>query len=244
MSARLRTTVLLASTAAVGLPLLAACGGSDDDGGTTSGSASTVSVQAGDNTCELDRTELEAGSTTFAVTNTGSTVTEVYVYGDSGSGEFTKVISEVENIGPGTSRDMTVDLGTGEYEIACKPGQTGDGIRTAVTVAGGDAAAGAEESAEAAYDREIELATDGSSITGLEGGATAGETIEFKLTNSADAPRVLELKAPDGSVAGESAPVPPGETGEVIVELAEAGTWTVVVEGEGVADLTVELAVS
>ncbi len=47
---------------------------------------------------------------TFEVTNKGSKVTEVYVYGEQG-GEFTKVISEVENIGPGTSRDMSVDLG-------------------------------------------------------------------------------------------------------------------------------------
>jgi hypothetical protein len=244
MSARLRSTVLLASTAALSVPLLAACGGSDESGGAGSTSGATVTVDAGDDACELDRTDLQAGATTFAVTNTGSKVTEVYVYGDNGSGEFTKVVSEVENIGPGTSRDMNVDLSAGEYEIACKPGQTGDGIRTPVTVTGGDGATGAEESAEPAYDREIELATDGGSVTGLDGGAKAGETIEFKLTNSADAPRVLELKAPDGSVAGESEPVAPGQTGEVVVELAEPGTWTVVVEGDGVADLTVELPVS
>jgi uncharacterized cupredoxin-like copper-binding protein len=241
MSARLRSTVLLASTAALCAPLLAACGGSDEGGQ----AGATVTVEAGDDACVLDRTDLQAGGTTFAVTNTGSKVTEVYVYGDNGSGEFTKVVSEVENIGPGTSRDMTVDLAAGEYEIACKPGQTGDGIRTPVTVTGaGGAGTGGEESAEPAYDREIELATDGGSVTGLDGGAQTGETIEFKLTNNADAPRVLELKAPDGSVAGESEPVAPGQTGEVVVELAEPGTWTVVVEGDGVADLTVELPVS
>lgn len=81
----------------------------------------------------MDPTDLPAGPTTFEVTNTGSSVTEVYVYGEE-NGEYTKVISEVENIGPGTSRDMAVDLASGTYEIACKPGQTGDGIRTEFTV--------------------------------------------------------------------------------------------------------------
>ena len=53
------------------------------------------------------------------------------------SAVVTTVVAEVENIGPGTSRDMTADLAPGTYEIACKPGQTGDGIRAQLTVTGG-----------------------------------------------------------------------------------------------------------
>jgi iron uptake system component EfeO len=97
-----------------------------------------VAVTATDNSCDLNRVDLPSGPTTFEVTNRGSKVTEVYVYGQDGAG-FTKVISEVENIGPGTSRDMTVTLGGGAYEVACKPGQQGDGIRTKISV-GGDTA--------------------------------------------------------------------------------------------------------
>lgn len=113
------------------LGTLSACGG----GSAGSGPGTEVSVTAGDDTCELSETDLPAGPITFAVTNEGDKVTEVYVYAQDGGG-FTKVVSEVENIGPGTSRDLDVDLAAGTYEVACKPGQTGDGIREEITVAG------------------------------------------------------------------------------------------------------------
>ena len=74
---------------------------------------------------EVARTDLDAGTSTFAVKNDGDDVTEVYVYADGD-----EVKGEVENIGPGTSRDLDVDLTAGEYEVACKPGMKGDGIRT------------------------------------------------------------------------------------------------------------------
>jgi uncharacterized cupredoxin-like copper-binding protein len=217
-------------TAALVLPVLAGCSGDagTEASGTTGGTE--VSVSASDTACTLSKTELAAGSTTFEVTNSGSKVTEVYVYGEA-DGAFTKVISEVENIGPGTSRDMTVNLSGGTYEIACKPGQTGDGIRATVTVAGGAGGAEASSSSEAAYDRELELRTDGASITGLDGAsATVGEKIEFKLDNGADGTRTLEIKRPDGSVAGE-VEIAAGAEGELVVELATAGQWQVIVEG-------------
>ena len=245
--ARRRTLSLLALTALAAAPVAAGCGGSSEG---SAASGSEVSVRASDTACEVARTTLDAGSTTFAVRNSGSKVTEVYVYGAK-DGAFTKVVSEVENIGPGTSRDMTVTLAGGTYEVACKPGQTGDGIRTKITVTGSGSGAGASASAsgeagesEGGYDREISLATDGTAITGLTGGAEKGEKIEFKLANNAGAERTLELKAPSGTVAGEVEDIEPGETGELVVTLDQAGTWQVVVEGEGVADVTAPLTVS
>jgi uncharacterized cupredoxin-like copper-binding protein len=219
-------------------PLLASCGG--DDAGPASASGTTVAVAAGDDSCDVERTEVEAGAVTLAVTNKGSSTTEVYVYGED-DGEYTRVIGEVENIGPGTSRDLDVDLAGGSYEVACKPGQSGDGIRTRLTVSG-ERASSTEEGEESGYDREIELATDGQAITGLDGGATTGERIEFKLTNGADGPRVLELKNPDGGVAGE-VEVAAGATGEMVVELDAPGTWQVIVEGDGLEDLVAQLPV-
>jgi iron uptake system component EfeO len=234
MPARPRAT--LVTLGALSSLLLAACGG-DESGDASTGP--TVAVASGDDSCEVERTDLAAGPITFAVTNEGSSTTEVYVYGEA-DGEYTRVVSEVENIGPGTSRDLEVDLSAGTYEVACKPGQTGDGIRTPITVTG-EGSDG--ESEESGYDREIELSTDGSTIAGLDGGATSGERIEFKLTNEADDARALELKKPDGSVAGE-VEVDPGATGEVVIELDVAGTWQVIVEGEGHDDLVAELPVS
>lgn len=202
---------------------------------------STVAVTAGDDECTVDPTDLAAGQTTFEVTNAGSSVTEVYVYAEE-NGEYTKIVSEVENIGPGTSRDMEVDLTSGTYEVACKPGQTGDGIRTQITVSGDEAASSGTQSGSG-YDREIELATDGTTITGLDGGAEVGERIEFKLTNNADDIRILEIKDPTGAVAAE-VEVAVGATGETIVELSQAGTWQIIVEGSGVDDLVAELTVA
>lgn len=207
-----------------------------------SSSGSTVAVTAGDDECTVNPTDLSAGQTTFEVTNAGSSVTEVYVYAEE-NGEFTKIVSEVENIGPGTSRDMQVDLASGTYEVACKPGQTGDGIPTEITVSGDGAAAASGSQSQSGYDREIELATEGTTITGLEGGAEVGERIEFKLTNNADDVRILEIKDPTGAVAAE-VEVVVGETGETIVELSAAGTWQIIVEGSGVDDLVAELTVA
>ena len=216
-------------------PLLAACGG--DSAATGSASGGAVAVAAGNDSCDVERTDFEAGSVTLAVTNKGSSTTEVYVYGED-DGKYTRVIGEVENIGPGTSRNLEVDLAGGSYEVACKPGQTGDGIRTRITVSG----EGASSTEEGGYDREIELSTDGTTISGLDGGASKGERIEFKLANGADGPRVLELKRPDGGVAGE-VDVEAGATGELVAELDVPGTWQVIIEGEGLEDVTVPLPV-
>ena len=206
---------------------LSACGEGSAD--SASGSApNAVAVTATDDGCELDRTDLPAGEVTFAVTNEGDKVTEVYVYGED-DGAFTRVLSEVENIGPGTGRDMEVDLVAGAYEIACKPGQQGDGIRTGITVTGesGAGAAGKEEG----YDREIELSVDDTALTGLDDAAAAvGERIEFKLANTTDATRTFEVVDPAGTEVA-AFDVPAGEEGEAVVELATGGDWTLKVEG-------------
>ena len=211
---------------------LTACGGSD-----SAGSSTSVDVTAGDDSCELSDTDLEAGDVTFAVQNEGSKVTEVYVYGGD---DFTKVVSEVENIGPGTGRDMDVDLAAGTYEIACKPGQQGDGIRQQITVTGEGGESG---DAEEGYDREIELTVGDSGLDGLDPAtATSGERIEFKLENTTDGTRTLEVVDPAGEVATEF-DVPAGTEGEAIVELGEAGDWTIKVEG-GTSDIEQPLTVS
>jgi iron uptake system component EfeO len=95
------------------------------------GSSSGLSVTSTDSTCDVSSTSLSTGTHTFTVTNKGKDATEVYVYGDGD-----KVIGEVEDVGPGLSRDLKVKLAAGSYSIACKPGQKGDGIRTPITVTG------------------------------------------------------------------------------------------------------------
>ncbi len=100
--------------------------------GCAEGSASgDLTVTASDSKCEVSATKLETGPSTFKVTNKGSKVTEFYVYA-----EGDRIMGEVENIGPGLSRNLVVDLPKGTYEGACKPGMIGDGIRESLSVSG------------------------------------------------------------------------------------------------------------
>ncbi|MEO7981199.1 MAG: cupredoxin domain-containing protein, partial [Sporichthyaceae bacterium] len=173
---RLLAAPLLLTAALVG------CGGSS--------SGSEVTVSAGDDNCAVSETELAAGTTTFAVTNDGDSVTEVYVYGEK-DGAFTTVVGEVENVGPGINRDLEVDLAAGRYEVACKPGQNGDGIRQEITVTG---TGGAATASDEGYDRELELTVDADGLNGLDPATgDKGERIEVKLQNDTDGPRTLEV---------------------------------------------------
>jgi len=108
---------------------LGACGGEDAGQSATSGK---IAVTATDTECTLERTQAKAGTVTFAVSNKGTKVTEFYVYAPGD-----RVMAEVEDIAPGVSRDLTVQLPEGTYETACKPGMSGRGIRGAFSVTAG-----------------------------------------------------------------------------------------------------------
>ncbi|MGW3601245.1 MULTISPECIES: iron uptake system protein EfeO [unclassified Micromonospora] len=108
---------------------VAAC--SDSEKGDAAGSGGPIVVKATDTACEVGTTDLGAGTATFKITNSGAKVTEFYVYA---SGD--RVMGEVENIAPGLSRELHVELPAGTYETACKPGMSGKGIRGALKVSG------------------------------------------------------------------------------------------------------------
>jgi iron uptake system component EfeO len=219
----------LLSTIVIASAVLTGCGGSSAGGGSDS-AGQAIAVTATDVDCTLDVSTVASGPTTFNVSNTGSEVTEVYVYAKSDEGQFSTIVAEVENIGPGTSRDMSADLGGGTYEVACKPGQTGDGIRTTLTVEG-EATAGSPSASESASAREIELSITDQGLSGPSGlSGTTGERIEFAVVNNAADGRVFEVKRPDGSVAGETE-IAAGTEGELYVDLADAGDWLLIVEG-------------
>lgn len=115
--------------AALTLAVLALTGCTDN---TASNSADgTVRVSSTESECTLSTTEVKAGKNTFSVTNDGSQVTEFYVLAEDGL----RILSEVENIGPGITRDLTVNLAEGTYKTSCKPGMVGDGIIGDLTVA-------------------------------------------------------------------------------------------------------------
>lgn len=210
-----RITALSAATV-LPLTLAAACGG---------GSASTkgaIAVTATDTACTPATTGLPAGKVKFAVSNKGTKVTEMYVYADGD-----KTVGEVENIGPGTTRVLTIDnLKAGHYQLACKPGQQGNGIRTDVHVDGGSASDGMGSMNEAPTVHQTVIAKD-FKFEGLGSfHPKAGDVVEFDLQNKGDAQHELEIKGPDGKVVGEVAPVDGGKDGKAVITLSKPGRYT------------------
>lgn len=106
----------------------------------------SITVESSADACELSAVEAPAGRLTFSVENTGTDVTEFYLLAPDGL----RIVSEVENIGPGLTRDLTVVAAEGDYVTACKPGMVGDGIRADFTATESD-----EEVEVSADDAEL-----------------------------------------------------------------------------------------
>lgn len=99
---------------------------------TPSGATAQITVDATDTACTLSATQIGKGKHTFVITNNGTKVTEFYVHGKND-----QVLAEAENISPGLKRTLDVEFSEpGTYKTACKPGMTGDGISTVLTVGG------------------------------------------------------------------------------------------------------------
>jgi iron uptake system component EfeO len=118
----------------VGLVLLAGVGGcaSNASPGTAPGAGvttRTITVTSSADACRLSATTAPSGGLTFSVSNAGGDVTEFYLLRADGT-----VVGEVEDIGPGLSRDLVVQVMPGSYTAACKPGMTGEGVRQPFTV--------------------------------------------------------------------------------------------------------------
>jgi iron uptake system component EfeO len=108
-----RLSVVTAVTAVTALTAVTGCTSKSDakDGDRV------ISVTATDSKCETSKKEISAGHVELAIENKGSKVTEVYIlFPDD------RVVSERENIGPGTQQRVTAEVKAGAYEIACKPG--------------------------------------------------------------------------------------------------------------------------
>ena len=113
------------------VPLLTVAGLSGCAEKSEGGSGDGIEVAANDKACEVSDTEFPAGHVKLHVENKGAKVTEVYVYAPGD-----RIVTERENIGPGTEADISAEIKAGTYEIACKPGMKGDGIRQKVTASG------------------------------------------------------------------------------------------------------------
>jgi iron uptake system component EfeO len=136
--------ISLAVPAILAIPLATvACADKDED-------ATSYTVTATDDSCEVSSYEGTTGNNSFEVTNNGRKITEFYVYTDGG-----RVVGEVENIGPGASRKLLVEIPkAGDYKVTCKPGMVGEGISHDFTVTG-------DEVSLAEGDDKLAAAVDG-----------------------------------------------------------------------------------
>ena len=121
---------MTAACAATLLVPLSACSLTQSKEPTAKGGEGTINVESSADKCDLTTSKAPSGNVVFKVKNTGNEVTEFYLYGEDGL----RIVGEIENVGPGLSRDLVVRAAPGKYVTACKPGMKGQGIRDAFTV--------------------------------------------------------------------------------------------------------------
>lgn len=180
-----RTTYALAAVAV--LPMaLAGC----TEKSSTEAASGDIAVTATDSSCDVGASEGTTGNSTFQITNNGSKVTEFYVYG-----EGDRVMGEVENIGPGLTRQLIVALpDPGTYQTACKAGMVGDGIRADYVVTGDSVRTADEDGllteAAAGYKRYVVSQIDAlqdttaSFVTAVKSGNVDAAKAQFPITRS------------------------------------------------------------
>jgi iron uptake system component EfeO len=131
--------------ALLALPVLTSCTDNAQPGNDgPSADPRALTVAASDTACAISGTGAPSGKLTFTVTNSGSKINEFYLLASDGL----RIVGEIENIGPGITRDLVLTAPAGDYFTACKPGMVGDGIRAPFAVADSGQDGGAKDDGE------------------------------------------------------------------------------------------------
>ena len=182
-----RNALTLLPLTAMGLGL-AACADNPKNakgGASGSGSAQEVTVTLTDDSCQLSSTSFPSGVVTFTITNSGSSPNELEILTE----DKLQIISEQENIGPGTTTKLTTSLKEGTYYAACKPNMVGElkGVTELKITKGADVDVSADEAKarEAAITNYTAYVRDqaGQLLTATQGFVTAytsGDTATAK----------------------------------------------------------------
>ena len=119
--------------AALTLALGAGCVGITGCAANNSGSSSDgpIEVKITDTSCEVASNEVPSGTVTFSITNSGTATNEFEILAE----DQLQIISERENLTPGTTVELTVQLEPGSYYTASKTNMVGALVgTTALTV--------------------------------------------------------------------------------------------------------------
>jgi plastocyanin len=244
------------------LLLFAACG---SDGSSTGAGANKVEVTLTDEGCNPTDITVPPGKTTFHITNDGADgITEFYVY------EGNKVLGERENLTPGLSGALDLDLKEGTYRTFCPGGTTkANGTLTVVRagatatdasagslsgdaacVPSGDPAAAKTHLVATLRDFEIKLASSTVASGTVAVDATNEGTHPHEIVVVKDvAPSALPLdetgnvdedKLPNGSLVGELEAFAPGRSCSAAFDLAP-GSYTLFCNTSGAEGAHVRL---
>jgi FtsP/CotA-like multicopper oxidase with cupredoxin domain len=154
---------------------------------TGSADGQTVEVELGDLFIKPESLEVEAGTVTFEVTNTGQTEHNFAV------GE-----SRTEMIPPGESATLTIpDLQPGEYTYICEvTGHADGGMTGTLSVAGGDGGQASASGPHASHGMSAkEMALHDAEVTGSFPAATNGVGGRALKPRLVDGVKVFELTA-------------------------------------------------
>ncbi|WP_125213358.1 EfeM/EfeO family lipoprotein [Streptomyces griseofuscus] len=138
-SHRLRTAPTVFLVLAMALALVALCSGGSGDSGQKKTAARRLVVEVSESHCGRGWTRPEPGTQTFDLRNTSDGAAEVYLEDPSTHA----VYGEVEGIGPGTTRQLTVRVGKGAYAFMCVPDDADAVTGPTVRVTGGQRGPGA-----------------------------------------------------------------------------------------------------
>ena len=130
----LRTRQILLGALLLASPALVACTENVDPSSADPDDPRALTVESTADACDISASEAPAGKLSFDVTNAGDQITEFYLLGEDGL----RIVAEVENVGPGLTRQLVVAAPAGTYVTACKPGMVGEGIRADFTVTESD----------------------------------------------------------------------------------------------------------
>ncbi|WNM28056.1 iron uptake system protein EfeO [Demequina capsici] len=111
--------------------------------------AGAIAVTATDAGCTLSAATAPAGTIVFTITNDGSSSTEFYLLGSDGS----SIVSEVENISPGLTRDLTVQVSAGDYYTSCRESDSANATPEAFAVTETDSTVAADAERQALLDQ-------------------------------------------------------------------------------------------
>lgn len=129
------------------LALLGAACSDDGANEPVGGSGTTVEVTLADDSVTLSQSKVPAGGITFDTTNDGTVTHEIEVFeGETdpsslpiedhvANTEGWTLIDEIEDITPGSSAELPIDLGPGTYQLVCNlSGHFEKGMYSTLTV--------------------------------------------------------------------------------------------------------------